>query len=204
MSHRTPRYLLDRFRLYVHERRNPEAPWVTAQALGLLETLLTGNDTSLEWGSGRSTAWLARRTRQLTSVEHDPAWHAQVRAKCDAAGLANVEHLLRPIATPDQRAAYVGACDRFPDGGLGLAFIDGADLRAECALAAVPKVAAGGLLVLDNANLYIDWPTRAPSSRSGRGHASPDWARFMESVSGWRLLRTSNGVWDTGVWIRPT
>jgi predicted O-methyltransferase YrrM len=204
MSHRTPRYIYDRFKVYLYEKRHPDSPWLTAKAVELLDTLLPGIDVALEWGSGRSTAWLAKRTRHLTSVEHDQAWHEIVKKQCAAKNLSNVEVLFRSLEDDESKNAYVAVCDRFKDGELGLALIDGADLRVECAIAAIPKLAVAGLLVLDNANLYIDWPTRAPNSRAGRGHAGPDWEKFAGLVRDWRLIRTSNGVTDTGIWIRPS
>jgi predicted O-methyltransferase YrrM len=202
MSHRTPRYLINRFRWHLYQKRHPDVPWITPLSAKLLDTLLTGNDIALEWGSGRSTAWLAKRTRNLTSVEHDPAWHEIVRKQCADKNLGNVEHLLRPLTDDVSKQAYVAVCDRFEDRTLGLALIDGADLRAECAIAAVPKIAVGGLLVLDNAHLYIDWPTRSPNARQGRGHADALWEQFMQLVKGWRVIPTSNGLSDTGIWIR--
>ena len=69
-------------------------------------------------------------------------------------------------------------------------------------MAVVPKMAPGGVLVLDNANLYVDYRTRSPNSRYGRGHAGAEWTRFMDLVAAWRMVWTSNGVWDTAMWIK--
>jgi hypothetical protein len=38
--HLTPRYVFDRVRVLAHERRHPEAPWLTAAAVAFLERWL--------------------------------------------------------------------------------------------------------------------------------------------------------------------
>jgi predicted O-methyltransferase YrrM len=202
MSHRSPRYLYDRFRLFLHQKRHPNEPWMAAQAVELLRGLLRNTDVALEWGAGRSTPWLSSRVRHLTSVEHDPEWHAQVKARCAAEGRTNIDHVLAPFRDGSGgESPYVAAVARFPDGGLDIAIVDGADMRVECAMAAVPKLAPGGLLILDNAQLYVDHPSRAPNSRYRQGDPE-GWGGFVESVRTWRLIWTTNGVWDTAIWIK--
>jgi hypothetical protein len=115
----------------------------------------------------------------------------------------NVEQVLQAYRDEEGPASpYVRVCDRFAEGSVGFALVDG-HLRDYCATAVVPKMATGGLLVVDNVNLYVDWETRAPNSRFGKGHATAEWGRFVEMVKGWRVIWTSNGVWDTAMWIRP-
>jgi hypothetical protein len=38
--HLTPRYLIDRVRLIAYERRHPDAPWLTSEAIAFLEPRL--------------------------------------------------------------------------------------------------------------------------------------------------------------------
>lgn len=70
--HWTPRYLRDRFGVMLFQRRHPDAPGLSPEAVSLLSTLLEPTHAGLEWGSGRSTIWFARRVAELVSVEHDP------------------------------------------------------------------------------------------------------------------------------------
>jgi hypothetical protein len=62
-------------------RRFPDAPWLAESAVLLLDSWLKPTDVELEWGSGRSTIWLARRMKRLTSVESDKTWFEMVRVR---------------------------------------------------------------------------------------------------------------------------
>ena len=45
-----------------------------AQAISILASVLRPSDNGLEYGSGRSTVWFARRTTSLISVETSRLW----------------------------------------------------------------------------------------------------------------------------------
>lgn len=127
----------------------------------------------IEWGSGRSTTWFAQRVTHLTSVEHDEAWAAKVRADLARDSLTNVD--LRVVALEhdprgpapealDHVPAYVAVADAFADGALDLAIVDG-HYRPLCVLMAIRKLRSGGILVIDDiawlpgveAELLPDW-----------------------------------------------
>ena len=206
-SHWTPRYLLDRLRWEAFQRRRPAEPWLAPDAIDTLRTLILPTDRGIEWGSGRSTLWFAGRMAHLTSLESVPAWHAIVRQQLAERGVANVDYRLiedgRPgeeLGTP--RSPFVTACEAFEDASLQFALVDGY-ARAFCCLAVLPKLAPGGVLVLDNANWFLDRPTRTPRSRVGQGPLSEPWREFDERIRGWRMVWTSSGVTDTAIWIKP-
>jgi hypothetical protein len=69
LGYRTPRYVCNRTRQYLYERRHPDAQWLTPAAIGLLGSLLRPTDGGAEFGSGRSTIWFAERVTGLTSIE---------------------------------------------------------------------------------------------------------------------------------------
>ncbi len=92
--------------------------------------------------------------------------------------------------------------DGFDAGALDVCIVDGVH-RGKCALAAVSKLASGGLLVVDDIHWFLDHPTGAPHSRRGKGPADGDWRRFAELVDGWRCVWTTDGVTDTAIWIKP-
>ena len=199
-SHITPRYIKDRLLVILDERKNPKNPWITAHATRLLQGLLKPTDIGVEFGSGRSTAWFANRLQQLTSVESNPEWYAIVKQQLAETGLnAKVDYRL---CTDD--GDYARQALTFTDASIHFCLVDGV-ARDHCALNMVPKMKTGGLLVLDNANLYLpNDETHSPNSRRMRnGAASEIWAEFEKSVSGWRRIWTTNGVSDTTIWIKP-
>jgi SAM-dependent methyltransferase len=195
----------DRLALMVYERRHPNAPWLTEQASRFLDDWLRPDDEGLEWGSGRSTAWLGARVKKLVSIEHDRAWYDKVAETLRQQGLRNVEYHLVPT---DQHGsdphAYVGICATIPAASLDFVLVDGV-LRDLCAEAALDLLKVGGLLVLDNSNWYLPHATRSPSS-VGRHGTSPTeiWLRVAKRLEAYRLVWTSSGVTDTAFFVKTT
>jgi hypothetical protein len=68
-------------------RQHPEAPAIVANAVIILDNWLRPTDRGLEWGSGRSTIWLASRVAHVLSVEHNPVWYTRVQDAIAARGL---------------------------------------------------------------------------------------------------------------------
>lgn len=169
-----------------------------------MDDLVKPTDRCLEWGSGSSTAWLSRRATSVLSVEHDQAWFGRVSSQLDREGLKRGSVRLLSTEPVDQpnRSPYVRVIDEFGQGELGLCFIDG-EHRAACALEALPKLAAGGVLVIDDAHSRLDHPTTSAGARAGRGPVDGDWASFEAQVTDWRLIWTSDGYSDTAFWIKP-
>ena len=80
-AHWSPRYVVDRSRLAIHQRRHPDDPWLTADAVRFLASWIRTSDRCLEWGSGRSTVWLAARAAAVVSIEHDREWSDRVTSQ---------------------------------------------------------------------------------------------------------------------------
>jgi hypothetical protein len=161
-----PRLLAHRVRFWVWERLNPDKPWLCPGTVAFCQAHLTGAMRGLEFGSGRSTRWFAGRVGHLTSVEHNRGWYERVKQDLAAAGVANVDYRHVPLDHPEaepERAeyhpppAYVAVADEFPDRSLGLVVVDG-HYRTHCVRRAIPKVAPGGYLLVDDINL---WPSPA-------------------------------------------
>ena len=140
-----------------------DVPWWTYRAIDVVETWLGARPVParvFEYGSGASTAWLARRSGEVHSVEHDAAFAASVESWL--APFANLtRHVVPPVAsdappTPSAKeghagldfTAYVASIDAVP-GELDLVVIDGR-AREACLRQAVPRLAPGGLVVFDN------------------------------------------------------
>jgi predicted O-methyltransferase YrrM len=189
----------------IYERQNMDKPWLTPRAIELLSEMLLPNDTGIEWGSGRSTAWFARRLKHLISIEDNREWYDIVSKRLAEQKLTNVTYHLAPSPAEDQSARqseYVTLCSSIADHSLGFALVDGL-AREYCAEAVIPKIAPGGLLVIDNANWFFDHPTHSPGSRVGQGPRDERWAAVARTLSNWRMIWTTQGVSDTSIWIRP-
>lgn len=200
ISHLTTRYIFDRILTIVDERRFPNRPWLTADAVNILSTMIGASDIGVEFGSGRSTVWFAQRLGRLISVEHDKLWFDKVGSE-----LSRV-HLLSKVDyhfAPDE-ASYLRPLHELPDCSVDFCLVDG-ELREDCALVAIEKLKPGSLLVIDNVNWYLpNDKTRSPNSRRTKtGCASDKWTRFTEITGEWRFIWTTNGVTDTGIWFKP-
>jgi predicted O-methyltransferase YrrM len=192
---------MNRVMLAVYERQAPAAPWITRQACEFLAGWLKPHHVGVEWGSGRSTLWFARRVARLTSVEHDTAWYENVRAQLELQGISNVDYYLAPIDGA-QPAAYVDA-GRGAAQSLDFALVDG-KLRDDCTRVAMERLRRGGLLVIDNAEQFIAHPSYSPSAlQRTKAAVSPAWQQLARDLSGWTCTWTSNGVCDTAIYTKP-
>lgn len=140
-----------------------DVPWWTYRAIDVVEAWLSARPRPIrvfEWGSGASTLWLAERTDEVVSVEHHPEFAATIGPAL--AELRTVRFLHRP-AVPSAHpevgsrkpgnagldfSAYVRAIDEV-GGPFDLVVIDGR-AREACLRAALPHLAADGLVVFDN------------------------------------------------------
>jgi hypothetical protein len=140
-----------------------DLPWWTFAASQDVSEFLAQRPEArvLEWGSGSSTVWLAKRSASVTSIESDAGWAQMVSASVP-------EHVT--IVTPpvpgattstgarSQRwgyrsldfTSYVSAIDAVP-GDFDLIVIDGR-ARVACFERALLRLAHGGLIVFDNTN----------------------------------------------------
>jgi hypothetical protein len=206
IKHWTPHYAVSRSRVLLDQRLNPDHPWLTAQSVGLLDELLRPQDVALEFGSGRSTRWFARRVRHITSVESDAEWHKTGLERLKVEGLANVELLLRPMDVPDaegSKSAYVRVLDGFGDSSLDFCLVDGM-YRGACAVGVIPKLRTGGFLAIDNAGWFLPSTSRTPAARPlGAGGYDPDWDIFIAQTADWRRIWTTSGVTDTVLMFKP-
>jgi predicted O-methyltransferase YrrM len=200
--HWTLRYVASRLALMGYERKNPDAPWLTPAAVSILETLLLPTDIALEWGSGRSTAWIAKRVQHLTSVEDNREWFDRVSEKLRADGISNVDYRFKALPSGGLHAPdtpYVGVVGDFADERVDFVLVDG-QARPACATRVLPKLTAGGAIVIDNIEWFLEWSSDAPRKLRTK---SPDWDEFVRRVSDWRMIWTSSGVTSTAIWLKP-
>lgn len=151
-----------------------QMPWITCSAVEFLRRRLTGSGIVFEWGSGGSTAFYAKLSQKVITVEHDPDWYQHVNERLDGAVRQRVElKLVTPKirenncnndpGNPDGYCSsdagyvqksfedYVKIIDEYPLGQFELVSIDGR-ARPSCLKHAIKHVAIGGYLLLDNSD----------------------------------------------------
>jgi hypothetical protein len=204
--HWTPHYVRDRLKNIWYIRRYPDRPWITRAAHDVLDSYLRKTDVGLEFGSGRSTVWFAKRVARLTSVESDPAWHQRVTSRLASENLSNVESHLFPgpeVPGKGHESAYANIASKFAHDSLDFVLVDGL-YRDSCALLSLDKIRPGGLLIIDNVNWFLPSSSRAPASIRTEAEIGDDnWKALHRTLSGWRRIWTTDGVTDTAMFIKP-
>jgi hypothetical protein len=199
-KHWTPRYVAARIRQGVFEKRHPTKPWFTPRAIALLEELLRDDDRVLEFGSGRSTIFFAKRCGHVLSIEHDSGWFASVQGRLSS--FDNVDYRLKSLYARDAHVPeYVDFLNSLRDGSFTILVNDGR-LRGLVARHSFHLVAPGGIFVVDNAERYLPNTFAVPSSR-GLSDADDDWLEFQERTRSWRRIWTTNGVNTTLLLFKP-
>lgn len=205
-AHWTARYIWDRVYELAYQRSHPDLPWLTRAGNDFLSNYLQPQDIGLEFGSGRSTVWLARRVCSLVSIEHDEGWFKQVQSRLLAPGLAPVDY--RRLLVDGLNSADAGKrisalmADLLP-AQFDFVVVDGV-WRDHCTQHAVRLLKPGGILILDNANRHLPNSSRAPESRNHtQGPDGPLWAELAQLLSSWRCYWTTSGVTDTAIFFKP-
>lgn len=185
--------------MFLNEKRFPENPWITSDAVKILSSCLKPTDVGVEYGSGRSTKWFASRLHSLCSIENDKLWFEKVKKDLINSGYnSKVDYRLC-----ENDIEYARQAETFHDNTIDFCLIDGA-VRDQCAKNMLNKIKPGGLMVIDNANWYLpNNNTISPNSRRNID-AFPNeiWEEVWGTLSRWRMIWTSNGVIDTAIWIK--
>jgi len=170
--------------------RPGDTPWFTMDAVNFLSNFVNENIKILEFGSGRSTVWLSKRTKYITSIETDIKWYEWVK---DNAPMVDIR-----LLPADQHALI---CDQFSNEFFDLIILDGVDdIRVKCAESSIPKLKRNGYLLLDNAERAFYYPIIK---------VSVNYTRILELTDGWELNFSNekpvkqHGNWYTVWWQKP-
>jgi len=199
LKHWTPIYIYNRIIEKCYRKTHSGEPWLTPQAIRFLEYWIKPGDMMLEFGSGRSTIWFANRVNTLVSVEHDPDWYARVAELIKEKQIQNIIYVKKSIE--GSPAEYTQVPKQFENNSLDLILIDGR-LRDICANECLSKLKPGGLMILDNADVYLPSQVMTPNSHPSRVQ-SPAWQTFMDVTGAWRQYWTCNGVSATTFFFKP-
>jgi predicted O-methyltransferase YrrM len=198
-------YALLRRRLWI--RTHPGVPWLTRQAVEILDDRLKPTDVGLEWGSGRSTLWFAQRVAHLTSIEHNDHWYNRIKKLLSDKGIKNVDLFFAPLkAKNGAQLQYFRIAAKLSKASLDFILIDGR-LRDQCTELALKLIKPAGCLIIDDAARYIQHPYCCPQSVLARNcPPSQLWAKIVIELEAMRakVIWTSDGVTATVFYIMPT
>lgn len=150
----------------VRPARSNTLPWLAPGAVRYLDVHLKGRERFLELGAGASTAWFARTTSTVISLEDSPAWADQVRGQLTRLGIKNVDLRTGPLDV------LLDECLRLTD-GFDVVLVDQNEThltRVEAVELLADRVNAGGLLILDDSD-------------------RPEYERAFHRLQTWRQLR---------------
>jgi len=181
-------------------------PWLTREAIEILEERLKPTDVGLEWGAGRSTVWFAQRVAHLTSIEHNDSWYNRVKNVLSDECIQNVELLFAPLeAKGQEQSEYIRVAAGQPKASLDFILVDGR-LRDKCTEVALQLLKPGGMLIIDDAARYIQHQYCCPQSVVAQdGPPSQLWAKITMELEalGAKVIWTSDGVTATVFYFMP-
>lgn len=124
--------------------RRPELPWISYDAIAALDAFLNSQKSVLEFGSGMSTVWYAKRAGRVVSVESSHPWYEYISRILDQRKLTNVDYR---FAAPGEDYVHPPEID----GGYDLIMVDGS-MRDRCTEGALDLLKPGGIFYLDNSD----------------------------------------------------
>ena len=194
----TPRYAVNRIKVAIYQKLSKNDPWLTLDSITFIEKYLRSSDAGIEWGSGRSTIWFAKKVKSLLSIETDRMWYEKIREKLIEENLYNVE---LKITAGETYESLLEQCIDISEESIDFVLIDGAINRHLTAEICIPLLKKGGLLIIDNINWYMHSPYgNAPDSVT---ELKSEWTTVSEILRSWRCYWTTNGVTDTAIWFKP-
>ena len=199
LAHVNLKYIFNRLSEIAYQKKNPLNPWLTPKSIEILDSLLEKNDIGLEFGSGRSTLWIANKVKYIHSVEYKKEWYdiisTQIKNKKILRNKINIKLL-------KEKNDYIKLIKSFKDESLDFCLVDSI-WRDYCALNVIPKIKKGGLLIVDNVNWYIPSNSKSPNSiNKNQKYWSKEFETFHKKIKNWRNIWTTSGVSDTSIWIR--
>jgi hypothetical protein len=163
-----PRYVRSLFSIYdAADMAKLDLPWWTFSAINHVDSFLrsrSGGAIVFEYGSGASTVWLSKRSRQVTYVEHDFVFFEFMKTL--TADISNVVgHFAEPTRSdnklplcPSSRTGFKGAdflsyvsTIQSANGPFDLIVVDGR-ARQSCLKEAIKHLKPDGMILFDNSH----------------------------------------------------
>lgn len=190
---------------YFRKKNNP-TPWLSPAATLFFDAWLNKDKIGAEFGSGVSTVFFARRSKEIVSIEHFEPWYNKVVDLFKKEGLTNVDYrFIKEVETKSKKPLpekvkkylsedssfeirwefenYFQSLEDFDNEYFDFILVDGR-ARPECVFYSIDKLKSGGLMVLDNSerNRYVV---------------------VTDALKNWDSYATSTGLTDTTFWVKP-
>lgn len=192
-------------KVYLYENFGDIKPWLTKDAVNFLEKKLNKNSICFEWVSGRSATWFAKKVKYLISVENNIKWYKKVKVMLENRRLDNVRYL---FFNEDERkdnpkiSNYASAINEYNDEIFDFILVDGI-FREYCALNSIPKLKKGGFLIVDNIQWFLPSFIKCQSLKgTDEKPITENWKNLKKLREG-EIIWTTNGINDTGIFIKP-
>jgi len=206
MRYRLYRPLIKMRYRYFRKKNNP-TPWLSPAATMFFDEWLSKDRIGAEFGSGISTVFFAKRSKEIVSIEHFEPWYTKVVDLFKEEGLTNIDYRFVEVlknedkshSFPEKLKTYIddpksldikwefenyfSVLQDFEDDYFDFVLVDGR-ARPECVFYSLDKLRSGGLMVLDN---------------SERARYSV----VFKALSKWKNYTTSSGLTDTTFWVKP-
>ena len=141
-----------------------ELPWWSLSAIRELEKYLDPKHRVFEWGSGGSSVFLAKRCKELTTIEQDQHWFDQVEKIINDQQIKNSRLLRRDINLENEKAFLSSPYAKSLQTTFDVIIIDGEDhfgpesswsARESCFYLAEDWISKdGGLIIVDDSWRY--------------------------------------------------
>lgn len=187
-------------------KKHSPTPWLSPAATMFFDEWLTKDHVGVEFGSGLSTIFFAKRTKKMIVVEHFKPWYEKVVELFKKHTVENVDY--RFVAQQEENEInpnpslfeafdlatrsfeprwdylnYFTVLSDLEKESLDFVLVDGR-ARPECLFMSLDKLKSGGLMVLDN------------SERKR-------YSIVFDHLKDWPTYTTSNGLTDTTFWEKP-
>ncbi len=154
-----------------HHTLKDNVPWLTFKSRVWLEKYLKSDMSIFEYGSGGSSIFISKKTKEIFSIEHNKEWYQIISKEIENQHIGNCKLLLieperdlfnredysnpnnylssSPIYRKMNFRRYVLSIDDFPDDYFDMVIVDGR-ARNSCIANSMPKIKSGGYLLLDD------------------------------------------------------
>ena len=181
-------YFLAKLKLKIVELLYPDHPWLTYESIKILNNELKSDFIGFEFGSGRSTLWLSKKIKFLTSIEHSEEYYIKVNKEIAKNSIVNCS-LLHQTGKD-----YYKILQSQSDYSIDFILIDGI-FRDKLLEIALQKISKRGIICFDNANLYlVNKKSTSPGSIKILDKA---FENLIPKLQQFELNWTTNSVWDT-------